>query len=524
MNHTVFSHASNVVHLDDPTQPHPSAPGLSTSTGSRRSFFKKPIATGIALAIVALASLLVWHYAHRSLPLTPIRTIAVLPLANVSGDPSQDYLAEGQTAGLTTELGRVSALRVTSRQSAQVFHNSSKPLPEIARALGVDGLIEGSVRRDQNQVQTVVRLMDGTTGQQIWTESYHGDVGDLLHIQADMAHAIVDQVGVQLTSSEKAYFSKRHRVHPDAVNLYLEGLHRMKFDGELHNAIEFFRGSISKDPYFAPAHAALSNCYGRLGEWGWMNYTEAFANQKQEALKAIELDDSSAEPHVSMSLAAQSEWDWATARRELDRALAIAPNSADVHRALSSYYTRIGLTNRAVDEAKMAASIDPLSSDSDNSLEWAYYFNREYDRARAQVQRSLDERREKMPSLFLLGDIDAEKGNYELAIREFEGNGDRPHSLGHLGNAYARSSRPELALRIVEKLEQHVKVSGLGRYEIALVYAGLRQNDKAFEWLGKAYQARDKGVTYILIDPCIDPLRGDPRLKELARKIGFPDN
>jgi tetratricopeptide (TPR) repeat protein len=260
-----------------------------------------------------------------------------------------------------------------------------------------------------------------------------------------------------------------------------------------------------------------------MGEAGWMPYAEAFANQKAEALKAIELDDSRPGPHLALANAAMNQnWDWATQKSELDRALALGPNSAEVHAAYANYLERIGLTKRAVEESQTALRLDPVSSRSFMNLAFHYYFDRQYDLAMEQMRRAAELQASPAEILFPMGDIYVEKGDYYDAIREFERLGEVPHALGHMGNVYARQGDTPRALYIVEKLKTHVEVSGIGRYEIAIIYAGLKQNDNAFEWLEKAFEAHDKGVTYLLIDPCLDPLRTDPRFQNLVKRVGFP--
>lgn len=520
MNHTESSQ------LPDDARSGPASPIVPpVPPAARTSLLKRRLLlVGFGIAILGLSALLVWKlvFPTRAHSLPPIRSLAVLPLVNASTDPRQEYFAEGETDGLTAELAQISGLRVISRHSAQTFKGTGKPAAQIAQELNVDGLIEGSVRREQNQIRTTIRLIDGRIGREVWIRSYERSVGDIQQLQADMAHAIVDQLGIELTSAEKARFNRIHRVDPEAVDLYLEGMQRLRNVGN-RPAIELFRLATDKDPYYAAAHAALSDCYGRMGEAGVLSYSEAFAKQKAEAMRAIELDDSRPEPHLSLAFAALNEsWDWATTKRELDRALALGPNSAEVHWDLALYYERIGQTKRAVEEGKIAAVLDPLSPSSYVTLAFHYYFDRQYDQALAQIQHAADAHATPDQILFPLGDINAERGDYERAIREFEQIGDLPHALGHMANAYARSGDSTAALKIIDRLKEHIEISGIGRYEVAIVYAGLHQNDKAFEWLEKAYQSRDKGITYILIDPCLDPVRNDPRLKDLARRVGFP--
>jgi tetratricopeptide (TPR) repeat protein len=215
-------------------------------------------------------------------------------------------------------------------------------------------------------------------------------------------------------------------------------------------------------------------------------------------------------------------WDWATQKRELVRALALAPSSTSVHWAYSFYLDHVGRTDEAITEANVALQLDPISSGSYMNLAWVYYFGHKYDQALEAMQQVAALHANPAASLFPLGAIYVEKGRYDEGIEEFKQLGDMPHALGHMGNAYARAGKTAEARAILPKLMQHIEKNGVGRYEIALVYAGLRENDNAFAWLEKAFQSRDKGVTYLKIDPCLDPLRSDSRFQNLVKRVGLP--
>jgi len=260
-----------------------------------------------------------------------------------------------------------------------------------------------------------------------------------------------------------------------------------------------------------------------MGEAGWMSYTEAFSQQKAEALKSIDLDSSRPEGHLELGLAALNQnWDWATQKRELEHALALDPNSTAVHWAYAIYLDRVGRTADAIVEAKAAMQLDPVSSRSFTSLAFVYYYAHQYDQALNAMQQSAALHANPVEILFPLAVIHVEKGAYEQGIEEFKKLGDKPHALGHMGNAYAREGKIAEARAILPQLMRHIEKTGIGRYEIALVYAGLKQNDQAFEWLEKAFQAHDKGMTYMKIDPCLEPLRSDSRFSDLVKRVGLP--
>jgi TolB-like protein/Tfp pilus assembly protein PilF len=453
---------------------------------------------------------------------SPIRSIAVLPLVNLSGDAKQEYFADGMTEELIAELGQVSSLRVISRTSVMTYKGTNKTIPVIARELHVDGILEGSIEREGNKVRVIVQLIDSRTDEHIWAHSYERDMTSAMELQGEVARAITDQIRVELTPQQQARLTRTRHTEPAALELYLQGMQRLN-SGDPRSAAQFFRSAVEKDPDYAAAHAAMAGAYGWMGEAGWISYAEAFAQQKAAAQKAIELDDSRPEPHLELGFAAMNQdWDWGTQNKEFRRALELNPNSAAVHWAYANYLSRVRLPEDAVAEAKRALQLDPVSSRSYMRLSFVYYYARQYDDALAQVERAIALHPDPLEVAFPLSIIHVEKRQFDKAIQDFQKLGEAPHALGHLGNAYARRGLKAEAHAVVPKLKDHVDRTGIGRYEIALVYAGLQENDKAFEWLESAFQVRDKGLTYIKVDPCLDPLRSDVRFAPLVQRIGIP--
>jgi tetratricopeptide (TPR) repeat protein len=365
-------------------------------------------------------------------------------------------------------------------------------------------------------------LIDARTDQHIWAHSYVRDLTSVLAMQGEVAQAIADEVSINVTPQEQARLARARPVNKEAQDLYLLGLHLLNA-GDPRKASAYLQEATDKDPNYAPAYAALANAYSWLGEAGWLPYSEAFPKQKAAAVKAIEIDDALPEGHAELASAAMNiSWDWATCERELKRALELNPNSASTHAAHGFYLARMGRLPEAIEEVKRDLELDPVSSRSFMNTGFAYYFARQYDDALAQIQRAYSLEPNPPEFLFPFGVIYAEKGMYREAIGEFQKLGDQPHALGHMGNAYARMGRAAEAREMISKLEEHVQKDGLGRYEIALVYAGLGEKDAAFAWLEKSFAARDKGLTYLKIDPCLDPLRSDQRFQDLIRRVGLP--
>jgi TolB-like protein/Tfp pilus assembly protein PilF len=501
-----------------PTEPSTiAAPG---ETFRRRRVVAGTLAGVALLAAVGYIGYKVWS--RESPPGPEHHTIAVLPLQNLSGDPRQDYFADSMTDELIADLGQFSASRVLSRTSTMTYKGTTKTLPQIARELGADTVVEGSVLRQGNQVRITAQLIDARTDHHLWARSYVRDLIDDLTLQGEVARTIADQIRIEVTPEERARLARPRTVDPEAQELYLQGMQALD-SGDPASGIGYFQKAIDKDPNYAQAHAALANSYGLMGEAGWMPYSEAFPKEKAAAIKAIALDEALPEGHVQLGDAAMNlDWDWATAGKEFKRALELNPNSATARWVYSFYLERMGRLPDAISEMQLALQLDPISSRALHSSAYVYYYARQYDRALLQMQRASTFRHEPPVLIFRLAVIYVEKGMYEEAIQQFQKLGDQPHALGHMGNAYARMGREAEALDTIFQLQKHVQNTGIGRYEIALVYAGLGKKDEAFLWLEKSFAARDKGLIYLKIDPCLDPLRSDPRFQDLVRRVGLP--
>jgi TolB-like protein len=478
------------------------------------------VVLGVGLvAVIGYAGFQRWFSGSHGQP--EIRSIAILPLENLSGDPGQNYFADGMTEELISDLGQVSALRVISRTSAMSYKGTKKRLPEIARELGVEGVVEGSVLREGNQVRITAQLIDARTDRHLWAHTYVRDLTSVLALQGEVAQAIADEVSINVTPQEQTRLARARPVNIEAQDLYLQGMLSSNA-GDFKNAMGYFQKAIDKDPNSAQIHAALADSYGSMGESGWLPYAEAFVKQKTEAARAIALDDSLPEGHAELANAAMNlNWDWATAAKEFHRAQELNPNSASIHERYAVYLERTGKLQEAVTEVKRGLELDPVSGRTFRNAGFTYYFSRQYDEALPLIRRAQSLNVSLPEYVFPLGDIYAEKGLYGESINEFLKLGDRPHALGHLGNAYARAGKKDEARKTILQLEEHVRKDGLGRYEIALVYAGLGERYGAFQWLEEAYKAHDEGLTNLKIDPCLDPLRSDPRFAGLLRDVGF---
>ena len=479
------------------------------------------IAVVIALiVIVGYAGFRGWFTGPSAKP--QFRSIAILPLQNLSEDPKQDYFADGMTEELTVDLGQVSALRVTSRTSAMNYRNSKKSVPDIARELNVDGVVEGSVVREGDEVRITAQLIDAKSDHHIWARSYTRGIGSILTLQREVAQEIADAISVEVSPQEKARLQRTSSVDIEAQDLYLLGAHLVSV-GDPQQARDYFQKAIEKDPNFAQAYAALSHTYALLGGDGLIPYMEAFSKAKASAMKAIQLDEGLSDGHLALADAvANLDWDWGTQEHELKRALELNPSGASAHWSYAFALEKLGRTDEALVQLRIMQQLDPVSSQSAAETVEVEYYARHYDTAMDHLRRLDAANPQRVLLGFWFGVINREKGLYQDSVRAFLTVGDHPHALGHMGNAYARWGRVTEARALIPRLQDHIRKNGIGTYEVSLIYAGLGDKDSAFEWLEKASEVRDKGLTFLKVDPCLDPLRSDPRFPALLRRVGFP--
>jgi len=481
------------------------------------------VASGL-LGLGLLAAIGYWGFTalrRQSNAAQGIRSIAILPLQNLTGDPKQEYFADGMTEELIADLGQIGSLRVISRTSAMSYKATRKNLPQIAHELGVDAVVEGSVWREGNRVRIAAQLIDARTDRHLWARNYDRDLTSVLALEGEVAQAIADEISIETTPQAEARLTRTRPLFAEAQELYLRGVELLN-QGNPREAVGYLEDAVDKDPSYAPAHVALAGDYGWLGEAGLLAYTEAFPKQKIEAAKAIELDEALPGGHAELASALMNlNWDWVTPEKEFKRALELNPNSTSVHSKYAFYLMRLGRLDEAIAQAKLNLQLDPVSSHSYSNLSFINYFARRYDQALAEIQKADDIDRNLPEFIYPRAVIYVEKGMYDAAIAEFKKLGQQPHALGHMGNVYARMGRAAEARDSISSLKEHVQTDGIGRYEIALVYAGLGQKEEAFTWLEKSYTGHDKGLTYLKIDPCVDPLRSDPRFHDLLRRVGI---
>ncbi len=454
-----------------------------------------------------------------------IESLAVLPLENLSGDSEQEYFADGMTEALIADLANIGALKVISRTSVMRYKGTDKSLPNIARELGVDAVVVGSVVRAGERVRITAQLIDAATDTHLWAESYERDLGDVLALQREVARAIASEIQIAVTSAEVARLASVPRVNPEAYEPYLKGrfyLNKYTEDG-YKRALEYFLQSIEKDPDYAAAHAGLAMSYSLLGAFYGLG-SEA-PKAKSAALKALEIDDTLAESHVSLALIRQyREWDWSAAEKEYKRAIEL--NSADVtaHHEYAAYLTAMGRTPEAIAQIKRAQELDPLSLVVNADMAWIYYRAGAYERAIEQYRKTLELDENFVPAYHELGWVYEQKGMYEEALAELHqavALSSDPIVLASLSRVYAITGQENEALKILDELEKRSDSGYLSPY-IALAYLGLGEKDQTLEWLEKAYEEHHGQLVY-LKDQRWDSLRSDPGFQALLRRMNFPE-
>jgi TolB-like protein/DNA-binding winged helix-turn-helix (wHTH) protein len=465
---------------------------------------------------------------HGAVP-TKIESLAVLPLENLSGSPEQEYFADGMTEALITDLGKISALRVISRTSVMQYKGTKKPLPEIARELNVDAVLEGTVARSGNRVRITANLLHAPTDRHLWAETYESDLRDVLALQDEIASAIANQIQIKLTPQEQARLARARPVNPEAHEAYLKGCYywNLRTEDGLKKGIDYFQQAIEKDPGYALAYAGLADSYVVLGERALTAPKEAYPRVKAAAFKALELDETLAEAHAPLGAARyEYDWDWVGAESEFKRAIELNPGYAAAHQWYAEYLSYMGRHNEAIAEIKRARELDPLSLIINAVGGLVSFFARRYDEAIAQCRRTLELNAGFSPARDYLCRAYEQEKLYDEAISECQkgivlGEGD-PGCSGSLARVYAAAGKRPEALKIISNLRELSKQKYVSPYQIAHIYTALGDFDQAFAWLEKAYAARSMALIELKVDPRLDPLRSDPRFQDVLRRMNFP--
>ncbi|HET6178660.1 MAG TPA: winged helix-turn-helix domain-containing protein [Candidatus Sulfotelmatobacter sp.] len=457
------------------------------------------------------------------------QSLLVLPLENLSGDPEQEFFADGLTEALITSLAKIGALRVLSRTTAMHYKSVRRPLPEIARELGVDAVAEGTVLRAGERVRISVQLVHAPTDTHLWAESYDRDLRDILALQSEVAQAVARQIQVKLTPLEQARFAQVHPVDLEAYEAYLKGRYHWnrRIGKELPKAAQCFQRAIEKDPSYAAAYAGLADSLSSLGTWSFVSPNESCGKAKGAALRAVELDPGLGEAHVSLAwVTAWYDYDFATAEGQFERAIELSPRYATGHYWFGFFLAYLGRYEEGYTELRRAIRLDPFSAVIHWGLGFVYWCWRRYDKALEELQRTIELDSNFAPAHAFLGWVYSLESLHELAITSLRTAVQLSRGsqwLGSLGRVYAAAGRREDALEILQQLNELSKQCYVTPYVLGQTYAALGDIDEAFRWLETGYQERAAWMVVLKIDPHLDPLRSDPRFEDLLRRMNFPD-
>ncbi|HEY3125259.1 MAG TPA: protein kinase [Thermoanaerobaculia bacterium] len=481
---------------------------------------------GIAAAVVAILVFRAVTREKRGEAAEPIRSLVVLPLENLSRDPEQEFFSDGMTEELIAELGKLRALRVISRTSAMRYRRTTKSVPEIARELDVDAVVEGSVLKSGDRVRITAQLIQAATDRHLWSESYERDLKDVLALQSEVAQAIAREIRVTVSPQEQAQLAKSRTVDPEAHRLYLLGRfwwNKRNPEG-FQKALEFFEKAIAKDPTFAAAYAGLSDTYAVIGYYHLVRPREVFPKARAAAERALELDDALAEAHASVgNIDMTYDQDWAAAEREYRRSIELNPGYATAHQWYSILLTALGRLEEARAEIRRAQELDPLSLIIDQNVGLQQYFARRYDEAIREYRRILEMDPGFRVTKIMLLYAYAERGMFREAIAEGEKASARDLQIkAAMAYLHARVGNRPQALRLLQELKGSYGHDDVTPESIAIVYTGLGEKDEAFAWLDKAYEERTPFVLFLKPSPYYDPLRADSRFAELLRRVGLP--
>ena len=483
----------------------------------------------ILVPLVAVGALAYTLYTRERRP--AVTSIMVLPLENLSEDPEQEYFADGITDALIGDLARIGGLHVISRTSSMHYKGTKKSLPEIAREIKVDAVVEGTVQRSGERVMIRAQLIHAASDRHLWVQDYVREMRDVLDLQKEIAQAIAREVQIKMTPAEKERFIARHPVRPKAFDEYLQGRYlywNRRTPENLNKAITHFQNAVKEDPNFSQAYVGLADSYTATGtvQVGAMPPLEARLLAEQAATKALELDPALAEAHTALANLKHYNWDWTGAEQGFKRALELNQNYANAHNFYAGYLMCIGRADESIAASNRARELDPFSLSISAQRGFLLENARRYDEAIAQLRSVIAMDPNHYSTYWILGHTYAANKQFDEAIAAAQKAVDlserTPGALGILGLAYGLAGRKAEATKVLDELLKLNESRYVTPAAMVNVYIGLGDNDKAFEWLEKAYQERSNFVAYLKVFPILDPLRSDPRYNNLLGRVGLP--
>jgi TolB-like protein/predicted Zn-dependent protease len=499
------------------------APASAVRILAKLQWMRAAAATALVLAVIA------YLFVASRVATTPrmIRSVAVLPLQNLSGDSGQDFFVDGMTEALIERLSSMQGVRVISRTSVMQFKHSSQSLPEIAKTLRVDAVVEGSVVRSGRRVRISAQLIRGESEDHLWSGSYDGEAGDVLALQSEVAQAIARQIQISVAGRESGSRNTR-AVSPDVYEDYLKGrfaLNRTPTP-DLEASVRYFEAAIAKDPSFAPASSGLGAAHAVLSSvFGGGLPADGLAKAARAAGRALELDATIAEAHLVLGEVALRRWQWTDAEARYRRALNLDPNNAAAHAGRARWLLFQGRTAEALEWAQRARELDPLALYGRN-IGWILFQSRRYADAIRELHTVLAVQPDEPGALSSLGFAMIEHGEAAEAVRVLERSaalsGRNPAVLGVLVRAYARAGRSTEALHVLDELTRRREAGYIPAAAFVNAYLGLGDYERALEWLDRAFDERSNIVLHLKVHPFFDPLRNDPRYAALQRRMNFP--
>ncbi|HKE27435.1 MAG TPA: winged helix-turn-helix domain-containing protein [Bryobacteraceae bacterium] len=478
----------------------------------------------LVIALAAKTAMPSWRVAKR------IESLAVLPLENLSRDPEQEYFADGMTDDLIADLGKISALRVLSRTSVVQYKGTKKTVPEIARELSVDAVLEGTVERDRGRVRITVQLIAAAPERHLWAEKYEASLSDVLSVQDSVARAVAQAIQIKVSGQEGSLLATQRTVDPEAYEAYLKGRYFWQPGGEKNEAksLEYFQQAIQKDPSYAPAWAGVADAYLRLASWGVLPAREAAPQVRAAAEKALTLDSNLIEPLVALvGVKTWCEWDWSGAEQLCKRAIQLSPNSGQAHSAYSMLLAATGRMQEGIAEERLARQADPLDSVFAASMSWRLYLAHRYEEAEREL-RKWDEWHSQRHRFggYILASIFLQTGRTREAVEELQANAADTHhqtllELMYLGHALGVTGAHQEGRKILAEMQALSKARYVPPDYIAMVYEGLGNRDQALKWYEKAVEQRSINL-WVLPDQRLDPIRSDPRFQSLMGRMGLP--
>ena len=507
-------------------------PAERVAPPERRRRTRAPVLIAASLA-VALAAVVLWVILRRETrpqnQAPPIRSVAVLPLKNLTDDPANEYFSDGITESLITALSRIEGLKVISRGSVFRFKGRETDPREAGKLLGVEAVLEGSVRKDANSVRVLVRLVSVEDGSVLWTgDTYERALGDIFALQDEIARSLAGGLRVRLSGEGERALARRYTGDVEAYELYLKGrfFWNKRSEEGLRKSVEYFERAIARDPGYALAYAGLSDSYAVLNLYGSAQQKDSFPRAKAAAEKALAIDETLAEAHNALAyVLEQYEWDWAGAEREYKRAIELDPNYATAYQYYSEYLALLGRTEESVAHIRRAHELDPLSLIINTEMGYPHFCARRWDEALGYYRKALEIDPGFHFAVFYAARCHVQMGEFEEAIAEARRavalSGGSALTVAGLGHAYAAAGRKGEARGVLRDLTSRSGRRYVSPYLVATIHAGLGENERALAWLERAYEERDYLLVMLRIDPRLDGLRPDPRFRDLLRRVGL---